>query len=373
MFSRPMSHLGRYLIVRFSSGAFTLYFLATFLVLLTQMLRLFDLVTQKGQSLFVLVGQSLLTTPPLSRQIIYICMGIGLARALSAMQSSRELHTIHIGRRERSIWGALTLYSMIGAVLALFIANWAEPASRRAASEWSAQIAVDLLSKSLTPGRFTDISNGVTVRIESRGGSGIINGFFAHDKRNPDVSRTYRAERAEIVAGADGFEVSMRDGSLQVMNGNGEFSEINFARYDLAIEALSEPAVKENPLTEQDSFSLIRQAMAEGGFSMGILSQIHQRMAEGLRVISLVFLVGAYGAFPHGRRSRQFLPPELVVLVVAFSERSLSNFIALENYMGNYIGPAMMLVLAAIIFAMKTIHRPGSSLLQKLPLPGAKA
>ncbi|MCF6327939.1 MAG: LptF/LptG family permease [Devosiaceae bacterium] len=362
-----MSHLSRYLVIRFAGGAFALYFLATFLVWLTQMLRLFDLVTEKGQSIFVLMGQSFLTTPPLSRQIIYICMGIGLARALAAMQSSKELHTIHISRRTKSIWSALAIYSAAGAILALFIANWAEPASRRSANEWSAQIAVDLLSKSLTPGRFTDISNGVVVRIESRAANGIINGFFADDQRGDNIRRTYRAERAEIVAGNDGFEISMKDGSLQVMGKDGEFSEVNFARYDLAVDALFEPVVRTNPLIQRDTMNLIAQAQLDQGFSAPALAQIHLRMAEGLRVISLVFLVGVFGAFPHGKRRNKFLPPDLVVLVIAFSERSLSNFAATGNSLGFYLGPVIMLTFAVIIFVWRMTPRTLSKSTPSLP------
>ncbi|MCF6302448.1 MAG: LptF/LptG family permease, partial [Devosiaceae bacterium] len=78
-----MSHLSRYLLIRFAGGALALYLVATFLVWLTQMLRLFDLITEKGQNLFTLFGQSFLTTPPLSRQIVCICMAIGIARPLS--------------------------------------------------------------------------------------------------------------------------------------------------------------------------------------------------------------------------------------------------------------------------------------------------
>ncbi len=363
-----MGHLSRYLIIRFAVGALALYFLATFLVWLTQMLRLFDLVTEKGQSFFVLMGQAFLTAPPLSRQIIYICMGIGLARALAAMQSSKELHTIHISRRSGAIWGALTIYSVAGAVLALFIANWAEPVSRRIAAEWSSQIAVDLLSKSLTPGRFTDITDGVVVRMESRAANGVINGFFADDQRVENVRRTYRAKSAEIVAGNDGFEISMKEGSLQVMDDEGQFSQVNFARYDLAVGALFEPVVRTSPLIQQDTGTLIRQAWSEQNFSPTALAQINLRMAEGLRVISLVFLVATFGAFPHGRRGRKLIPPELAVLVIAFAERSLSNYVAASNYLGYYLGPGLMMAIAAAIFLWRIVpHSRSTKLLATLP------
>lgn len=345
-----MSHLSRYLIIRFAGGALSLFLVATFLVWLTQMLRLFDLVTEKGQSIYTLFGQSFLTTPPLSRQIIYICMGIGLARALSAMQTSHELHTIHSSRRVKAIWSALAIFSVTGALVAMFVAHWAEPASRKAANVWTAQIAVDLLSQSLTPGRFTDISDGVVLRIGGRNENGIIEDFFADDRRDPDLRRTYLAERAEIIIGEEGYQISLRDGRLQASPNDGKFSEIEFSRYDLAIDSLIDPVNLANPLTQRDTLTLIRQAEQSGAYSNGILDQIHQRMAEGLRVIGMCLLIAAFGAFPHGRRTRQYLPPELMVLAIAFGERSLSNFSAKSSYFGHYYGPAIILILAVLTF-----------------------
>ena len=352
-----MSHLSRYLIVRFAGGAFSLYLVATFLVWLTQMLRLFDLVTEKGQNLFTLFGQSFLTTPPLSRQIIYICMGIGLARALSAMQDSHELHTIHSSGRIKAIWSALAIYAVIGAVIAMFIAHWAEPASRRAANVWTAQIAVDLLSQSLTPGRFTDISEGVVIRIGGRNENGIIEDFFAHDRRNPDIQRTYIADRAEIVVGADGYQISLRDGRLQAAPSDGKFSEIEFSRYDLAIDSLTDPVRLSNPLTQRDTFTLMQQAEAAGSYSVAILDQIHWRWAEGLRVVAMCLLIAAFGAFPHGRRKSKFFPPELTVLGIAFAERSFSNFSAKTSFLGHYYGPLIILGLAVLIIIWQIIPR----------------
>ncbi len=344
-----MSHLSRYLLFRFTGGALALYLIAIFLVWLMQMLRLFDLITEKGQNLLTLFGQSLLTTPPLSRQIIYICMGIGLARALSAMQESHELHSIHSSGRIKAIWSALAVFSISGAVFALFISNWAEPVSRRAVNVWSAQIAVDLLSQNLTPGRFTQISDGVVVRIGGRNSNGIIEDFFADDKRDPDIRRTYLAERAEIVIGAEGYQISLRNGRLQAAPADGRYSEIEFARYDLAIESLTDPLNIANPVIQRSSFKLIQQGLKAGNFRYGMLDQLHWRFSEGPRVLALCLLIAALGAFPHGQRTGRRLPPELIVLIVAFSERSLSGLAANYSFYGYYLGPLVMLMAAGFI------------------------
>ena len=350
-----MKQLTRYLIVRFSTGGLALFVLALVLVLLVQMLRLFDLVTVKGQSLWTLLGQSALTSPPLSRQILYICMGIGLVRALGALQDSRELHTIHITRKIKSIWGALLVFSVSGAVLALAISNWAEPAARRAASAWSARIAVDLLSQTLAPGRFTDVSEGLVIRIGGRDKTGVISDFFAFDQRDPNVHRTYMAEKAEIVAETDGFQISLRNGRLQVEKPDGEFSEVEFGRYDLAIDNLTDPVHLSDSLSQKTTFTLISQAMNSADFSFGVIHEIHSRISEAPRVLALMFLIGAIWSFPHARRGRKFFPPELGVLIIAFGERFLSNFEARFGYWGFYAGPALVLGAGLIVVLFQTL------------------
>jgi len=357
--SGPMSRLSRYLVVQFSRGALALFLVAAFLVWFTQMLRIFDLVTAKGQGMLTLAGQALLTTAPLALQIIYICLGIGMARAFRSLQQSHELHIIHISRRIGSIWSAVATFVLGGMLIALFFANFAEPMAKRAASDWSAKIAVDLLGRTLTPGRFTEISPGLVLFIGGRDEDGTIRDFFASDSRNPQMERTYIAQSAVIVAGPAGFQVSLRDGQLQVMPADGKYSEIVFSRYDLSIESLTQDPEPQNPMDNWGSWEILTNAWDKGGISPAAAGLLNQRMAEGVRVLGISVLIAALVAFPHSRRGREFIPPELSVLVLAFAERFLSNTASASMpQFGFYLGPVLMIIGAMIIFSWRLLrHR----------------
>ncbi len=352
-----MSRLARYLLIQFTRDSLALYLVAAFLVWLTQMLRLFDLVTAKGQDMFTLAGQAFLTTPPLAREIIYICMGIGLARAFRSLQQSRELHTIHISRRVPAIWSALFVFSLGGALIALFISNWAEPASRKTAARWSAEIAADLLGRTLTPGRFTEFSDGLVLHIGGRRPDGTIIDFFADDSRADDVRRTYMADTAIIISGEDGFQISLRDGRLQVLPDDDRYSEVAFARYDLAIASLTDPVELKNPLRQRDTATIVQRALENGKLPSNARRELHRRMAEGVRVIGISLLVAALTAFPHARRRREILPLELLVLAMAFAERATSNFAGLSGNWGYYSGPVAMLGVAIIILMWRLLPK----------------
>jgi len=339
------------MMLQYAQGAIALFLVAAFLVWMTQMLRIFDLVTAKGQDMITLAGQSFLTTAPLALQIIYICVGIGMARAFRSLQLSRELHIIHISKRTSAIWSAVTVFALSGALIALLFANFLEPLAKRTATAWSAQIAVDLLGRTLTPKRFTEISKGLVLYIGSRNQDGTIENFFADDNRDPAFRRTYTAKTALIIAGKDGFQISLSNGRLQIIPKNGKYSEVEFSRYDLGINDLIKDPKPQNPNDNRNSWEIVQAAIAAGKLAPSLANQLAQRMAEGVRVIGISMLIASLAAFPHARRKRELFPSELGVLALAFAERFLSNGAPdWLPFWGYYLGPALMIGAAIPIF-----------------------
>ena len=94
-----MTRLAAYLVRMFSADALALFGVASLLLFLAQCLRSFDVVSVKGQDLLTLFGQALLIMPTLAVAFSHVCIGIGLARGLRALQLSQELHIIHSSRR----------------------------------------------------------------------------------------------------------------------------------------------------------------------------------------------------------------------------------------------------------------------------------
>ncbi len=349
-----MSRLARYIILQSAKGAISLFLVAAFLVWLTQMLRIFDLVTAKGQDMFTLAGQAFLTTAPLALQIIYICVGIGMARAFRSLQLSRELHIIHISKRTGAIWSGVFLFAIMGALVALLFANFIEPLAKRTATAWSAQIAVDLLGRALTPKRFTEISKGVVLYIGDRNKNGTIENFFAYDSRNPDFKRTYSAKSAIIIAGKDGFQISLSNGRFQIIPKGGKYSEVAFSRYDLSVNELIKEPKPQNPKDNRNTWQIVQAAIAAGKMTPSIVNQLAQRMAEGVRVIGISLLIASLVAFPHARRKRELFPSELGVLALAFAERFLSNGAPdWLPFWGYYLGPTLMIGAAILILSWR--------------------
>lgn len=348
-----MTRLAAYLVRLFSVDALALFGVASFLLFLAQCLRTFDVISVKGQDFLTLIGQSLLTMPTLIIAFAHVCLGIGLARGLRALQMSQELHIIHSSRRIRALFGAITAYTIIGTLLVLLLSNIVEPMTRRVFNTWTASIAADLVGRTLTPHRFVEVTPGVTLMIGARGSEGELGGFFADDRRSPGVRRTYRANSATVAADEEGYVLQLYDGSIQYMNGESQFSEISFARYDLAVERLTSAAGVVTGAEGKITPDLIAEAVASGTLDSGAAFQIGERMGQGFRVLAICLLVAAIAAFPNGSRSATEVPIEVIVLGAAFLERALTANFGFNAQLLPPSGTVYIGVFAAIMLFMR--------------------
>lgn len=348
-----MKRLTAYLARLFVTDAVILFGVVCFLLWLVNCLRSFDVVSVKGQGILTLAAQGLLTMPPLTIAFFYVCIGIGLARALQSLQANRELHIIHTSHGLPSLWSATAIVAGAGVVGVLLLSNFLEPYANRRLNLLSASVAADLVSSTLKPQRFTQVTPGVVLLIGGRSGDGEIQEFFADDRRDPQVRRTYIAESARVSSDGENYVLELRNGTLQNTEPNGRFSEITFGRYDISVERLSQPVGEANPMYEKDSVTLISEAMAGNGWTQELMSLLGNRAAEGLRVIGICMVVLALSGFPSGRRSRFNIPMEAVVMLIAFGERGLSAY----SPLGPSTGALIMIAGGGIALALKTRRR----------------
>lgn len=319
-----MARLSSYLARVFAVDAIALFAVALFLLFLIQCLRTFSVVSVKGRGLLTLLGQALLTMPSLGVVFLYVCVGIGLARGLRSLQESQELHIIHSSRRVPALLGAIGIYTGAWTLAVLLLANFVTPATNRQFNDWSASIAADLVGRTLTPNRFTEVVPGVTLLIGERGTDGKLTDFFADDARNPQMRRTYVAKSATVVADEQGYVLQLQEGAIQYMSDENRFSEVAFVRYDLALERLTGPVEAREELSELNTPQLVEHALASGNWNDETIRLLSNRFGEGMRVIAICLFVAALAAFPHGRRTQREVPLELIVLGTAFIERGIS-------------------------------------------------
>jgi lipopolysaccharide export system permease protein len=350
--------MSAYLVRLFIKEALQLFAVTLTLIWVIQWLRIFDVVSAKGQGLLTLFGQAALTMPPLAVVFLYVCMGIGLGRVLRALQANHELHIIHSNQREGAVLAAVSIYAALGAVLVLLLSNFVQPLAAKRLDQWSASIAADLVGRTLTPHNFTEMVPGVVLVIGGRDHSGEITDFFADDRRDPAMRRTYIAKSATLAQDSDGYILQLHDGSLQYTSADAALSEISFGRYDVPLQKLTGPSNSTSQLENRDSLDLIRQGLATKTWDYPLVRALVDRSGEGLRVIAMCLFVAAIAAFPHARRNRFTAPIEIIVLAVAFIERGISTYLPVPPEIAPLSGAVLMLVLALAIltYRLRLLH-----------------
>lgn len=342
------SRLSLYLTKLFVFEAMALTSVVVVLLYWVQCLRMFDLVSAKGQDLLTLAGHAALVMPAVADVFLYVCVGIGLARALRALQLNRQLVVVHSAPRLKALLGAIAIFTGLWTLVVLSLTHIFGPIADQRRYEWSASIAVDLVSRALTPHRFAEVVPGVTMVIGGREGIGRITDFFADDGRNPERRQTFTSREALIMRSDEGYILQLMDGEVRNLDADGAYSEISFDRYDLSLTLFSEDVGGGG----RTSFSLVQEALDTGTWG-DLPAILVERTADGLRVIGLCAVIAAVAAFPGTARRRFAVPLELVALVLAFLERGFSSLLPSSFLFGPMVGSFLMMAAAAGIFIVR--------------------
>ncbi|MDB5507191.1 MAG: LptF/LptG family permease [Devosia sp.] len=351
-----MRRLTLYLIRTFARDALGLIIVIGGLLWIVQCLRIFDVVTVKGQGVTTLAGLAALGLPPMLLAFFYAAMAIGLGRGLRTMASRQELQIIHAAGETRSLFTATLGFAAIGAVIAIGVAMFIAPLSERNLNTWSANVAADLVGRTLKPHQFTQVSPGVVVLIGGRLNDGQITDFFADDRRDSEERRIYVAQSAVIAADDQSYVLRLSEGRLQYSSNGITLSEVEFGQYDIAFDRLAGAAEAVDPITEMLAPELIATA-AGGDLALRAQAEIVERLAQGLKVFALCLLVLAVAGFPTGKRSRWRLPLEVGVLLVALVETAAGLLIPLPPFIGPLLFPAVMFAAALALYGWRMRRR----------------
>lgn len=353
-----MNRLKRYLVGQFASEAVTLFAVAISIIFLVECLRIVDAGSVRGQGLVVLGTQVFLGLPSAAVAFVHVCLGIGLARALRIMQSTRELHIIHVSGKLGGLARAVAIYAAAGCVLLLFMAHVVDPMAARENSAIRSRVAADLVGRSLVPNRFAEVAPGVTVTVGGRKAGGEITSFFADDRRQ-ETRRTYIAESAVISLDDEGYVLLLTNGTVQYRTPEGRFTEISFDRYDLALERLTGEADTGERRVNDTSFDIVMAAIADG-WTQPRLAKLNERTIEGLRALSICLFVFAIAAFPSGRRREPRMPIEITVLGASFFERVLFSYWPRTDWLAPLAGVLILSAISLVILVsrLKPLARP---------------
>lgn len=301
-------------ILRQIVGPFTLFtLLLTLVVLLTQSLRLLDLVINRGQSATVFAYLTLLMLPTLLAVIVPVAFFGAALYALHKLNNDSEMVVMWAAGVSRvQLARPVLIAAAIAMTLTYACSLYLMPAGQRAMADKVVDIRADLGAAILREGAFTTPVPGLTVFIRELGGAGEIRGILVHDNRDPARPLSYLAEGGVFAQTQAGARLIMLNGTIQQRGaGGGQLSVLNFERYVFDLDQFAGPQrATERDTSERFLSELFDPALRGANQAMrrGVyLAEAHNRLSSPLYCIAFAMIALAATATGHLARTRYVL------------------------------------------------------------------
>lgn len=305
-----MGSIGVY-IFRTTFGAFLLVLISlTSLIWVTQALRDFDLMTNRGQSVLAFLGITSLIIPVLVLIIAPLALVVAIAHTLNKLANDSEIIVMNAaGMPPWRLFRPFLAVAIIASIMTAAISTYIAPEGLRLLRRWLTEVRTDLITNIVQPGRFTTIDRGLTFFIRERQPNGLLVGIVLDDRRDEKARVTILAEKGEIVKTATGNFILFETGNIQQHDAKQpDPSIVQFDRYAFDLSQFSSAAGVVYSIRERYLWELISPSADDPQFKAQpghFRAELHERLLGPLYPIA--FLVLAYlflGAPSTTRQSR---------------------------------------------------------------------
>jgi lipopolysaccharide export system permease protein len=319
-----MGSIGVY-IFRTTLGAFFLVLASlTSVIWITQALRDVDLMTNRGQTVFVFIGITSLIIPNLVLIIAPIALVMAIAHTLNKLSTDSEIIVMNAaGMPPFRLFQPFLAVTIVGSLMIASISAYVAPEGLRTLRRWLTEVRTDLITNIVQPGRFTNIDRGLSFFIRERQPNGLLVGILLDDRRDEKERVTILAEQGEIVKSEVGSFILFDRGNIQRHEAKQlDPSIVEFDRYafDLSQFAGGSQVVYYS-VRERYLWELLRPSPDDIVYKTQpghFRSELHDRILAPLYPFAFLVLAFAFlGAPSTTRQSRIWSIVALTVGVVA--------------------------------------------------------
>jgi LPS export ABC transporter permease LptG/LPS export ABC transporter permease LptF len=295
--------LGRYIFREVFASATLGTFLATFVIFLQSVDKLFDVLVRGNVSAKTVLTLFALAVPPLLPLTIPFGMLVGILIGLGRMASDGEIIAMRAtGVSSRKVIAPILLFAIMATGLAAFASLRLTPLSYRESNRIINELIATRLSAEIQPRVFTeDFPNTILYVGDVRTGDPVLwRNVFMADVTPPEHRSSGMRDKAEgplitvareAVAISDParnrIQLSLHDASTYEMGKDSVAHDITFPRGEQALDAAPPAQVKTQPFKEMNTRQLARYS---GPDSIEAQVELHQRFAFPLACIMLALI-----------------------------------------------------------------------------------
>ncbi|MBZ6077956.1 LPS export ABC transporter permease LptF [Microvirga puerhi] len=350
-----MTLLERYILkITFSAFAACLIAL-TGVIWITQALRELDLLTGKGQTLFIFFTVTGLSLPALINVISPVALFLATLYALNKLNGDSELIVMSAaGMPPRRLLRPFLVLAAFVCFVVGIITVYLMPASFQELRNLVTKIRADFVATMAKEGQFITLDNGITFHYRERSGDALL-GIFMQDQRVKDKAVVYLAERGQTVESNGQAYLVLEKGSVQRKEPNSRDSSIvAFERYAVDLAAFNEEngdivyKPRERSTTQllfPDTSEFLYQYQ-EGRFR----AELHDRLSAWLYPLAMMTI--AFAALGEARTTRQGRGLAMASAVLAVVALRIAGFAASSAVVRSPL--AVIGVYGAPLFAIAT-------------------
>jgi lipopolysaccharide export system permease protein len=280
----------------------------TAVIWLSQALREFDLMTAKGQSVLIFLMVTGLSIPALIAIITPVALFIATLYALNRLNGDSELVVMSAsGLSPAATFRPFMALTLLAAALVAWMTIWAMPSSFRGLRDLVTKVRADFVSNVAREGQFINLDQGITFHYRERAGDALL-GIFMQDRRDPDKSIVYIAERGQAVELNGTPYLVLEQGVVHREKGDGgDASVISFQRYaiDLGQFGPDGDIITYKP-RERSTFELLKLDPTDSYVKTQLgrfRAELHDRVTAPLYAFAFVAI--AFAALGSPRTTRQ--------------------------------------------------------------------
>lgn len=309
--------LDRYILKMAALAAIVLLIGLTSVIWVTQALREVDLITGKGQTVYIFFTVTLLSLPALIAGIAPVALFMSTLYTLNKLNGDSELIVMNAaGVAPHRLTRPFIVLTIATSLLVGYISISVMPASFRALRDLITLIRADFVANVVKEGQFVALDSGVTFHYREKQGDALL-GIFMQDRRDPNQPAVYIAERGRTVEADGNSFLMLEKGTIQRETKNTDTTSIiSFERYALNLSALSGDAtggdgegngdkVVYKP-RERTTWALLNQDPNEAyyKFQAGrFRAELHNRLSAPL--YPAAFMLVAFAVLGEARTTRQ--------------------------------------------------------------------
>ena len=354
-----MQILERY-IFRTALSAFLLCLGAlTAVIWLTTALRELDLVTGKGQTLFMFLYLTLLSVPALVMIIAPLALFIAIMYTLNKLNGDSELIVMSAaGMPPWRILKPFLVLTLVVSFLVGLITIKIMPESFRELRDLVSKIRADVVTHFVQEGKFITLEQGITFHYRDKAPNGTMRGIMFHDRRNPNMAMTYFAERGRVVDVEGSPFFVLEKGSVQRQDKNRkETALVYFERYSLDLDQLgvNDGKVVYKP-RERTTAELMKLKPSDGGLAGQFgryRAELHERFAQPIYAFATLAI--AFAALGSARTTRQGRGAAMAAAVAMLALR-VGGFWASTMAVRHAGGVVLMYLLPLAFVAVATLY-----------------